>query len=94
MSAVLRSDHSILAPYDEQDIMSKVLGSPVVRIPKIARKIIEAYRSLAAGNDCDPQIAEEFLGQGFYRPEKEEEYAGALAPYPEVLADIKQLIKS
>lgn len=94
MSASMRSDHSMMAPYDERDIMSKVLGSPEKRIPKIAEKVISSYRSLVAGESCDPQIAEEFLGQGFYSPEKEAAYASALDPYPDVLAHLQKLIET
>ncbi len=94
MSAAMRSDHSMMAPYDDEDIMSKVLGAPEKRIPKVAEKVISSYRSLAAGESCDPQIAEEFLGQGFYSPEKEASYAGFLDPYPGVLAQLQKLIEA
>lgn len=80
-SAMMRHDHAVFAPWFENDPIHALLGRPEERIPDAMQDVLRIYDALAAGQPADPQTSEEFLGSGFYAPERETNYAACLDAY-------------
>lgn len=84
VSALMRYDHGLFAPYNPEDALSRMVGDPRDRIPNAINEVIAIYDRLDAGVEpetvTERQVAEEFLLEGFYDAGREADYAGALDP--------------
>lgn len=85
VSAMVRRDHGLFAPYFPDDPFGSLGGPPETRIPEAMDAVVEIYHAAAVGRTLatvtERQVAEEFFGEGFYRPEGEEGYASLLDAY-------------
>lgn len=85
ISALMRYDHGLFAPYFPNDALSRMMGDPMKKIPRAIDDVIAIYDKLASGIEpetvTERQVSEEFLLKGFYDEGREADYAGALDPF-------------
>jgi len=85
VSALMRYDHGLFAPYFPDDVIGGLQGPPEERIPIAIDEVIGIYDKIAAGAELETvterQVAEEFTLKGFYSPAREDGYAVTLDGY-------------
>lgn len=85
VSALMRYDHGLFAPYFEDDVLCQMRRHPQETIPKAIKDVIEIYDEVTRNAELDTvtkrQVAEEFTQQGFYTPGNEDGYASTLDIY-------------
>jgi len=78
ISAMLRFNNGLFAPHDPDCVIMRAIGSVEDRISAALPYVLTRYDAQKVQTVSDLQIAEEFEGTGFYRPEKEQEYIDML----------------